>query len=144
VTPGAEGIVRNINVRATEIETFDGSSIIIPNQTLITNPVRNWTLRDTMGRFSVNVGFVHGVDTAQVVSTLEKLASSHPKVMRHPPPKVVLSKIAPNGLQFDLSGQVADVLEAASVASDLRLAIVGSFDKKLLECAENTIQHEQQ
>ena len=132
VTPGGEGIVKKINVRATEIETFDNASIIIPNLTLITSAVRNWTLRDSLGRFTVAVSFVHGVKAADVAAKLESLAAAHPKVMRHPAPKAHLTRIAPNGLEFELGGQVSNVLEAADVASEMRIAIAGAFDKKLL------------
>ncbi len=41
VTSVGEGIVKRINVRATEVETFDRSSIIIPNSNFINNPVVN-------------------------------------------------------------------------------------------------------
>ena len=50
VVKGDEGFVRRISVRATEIETFDKASVIIPNSELITGVVKNWTHANTLGR----------------------------------------------------------------------------------------------
>ena len=56
VVGGDEGYVRRISVRSTEIETFDRSSVIIPNSELISGRVKNWTLRDAVGRMRITVG----------------------------------------------------------------------------------------
>lgn len=129
-TKSGEGIVKKINVRSTEIETFDNCTVIVPNSMLVNDAVKNWTHRDSVGRFTVNISFVHSIDPAQVTETLLKLAREHPKVMRHPPPSVTLSSIATNALVFDLHGHTMDVFEGAMVASDLRMAIMNAFPKK--------------
>ena len=130
VSSAGEGIVKKINVRSTEIETFDNCTIIVPNSNLITEPVRNWTHRDTMGRFAVNVSFVHGTDATHVENVLLKLAQNHNRVMRHPAPTVHLSRITPAGLEFDLRGHTLDVFEAVNIASELRVEVTRSFPKK--------------
>src|SRR4029077_7743204 len=48
VVGSEQGNVRRISVRATEIETFDRASLIIPNSELITGRVLNWTHRDSL------------------------------------------------------------------------------------------------
>ena len=45
-----EGIVKRISVRATEIETFQRSSVLVPNSELISQAVVNWTFKDHTGR----------------------------------------------------------------------------------------------
>src|SRR5207244_11360780 len=44
-----QGLLPRISVRATEIETFDRASLIVPNSELITGRVLNWTHRDSPG-----------------------------------------------------------------------------------------------
>lgn len=125
-----EGIVKKINVRSTEIETFDNCTIIIPNSSLITGAVRNWTHQDTLGRFLVSIGVAHETNAEEVQQTLASIAAVHPKVLRYPPPQVQLSKFALATTDFELRGHVADVFEAAQVASDLRFAISKEFQNK--------------
>ena len=56
VTASTQGFVKHISVRATEIETFQRQSIIVPNSELINSPVGNWTHRSRQGRTDVAVG----------------------------------------------------------------------------------------
>ena len=128
--PAGEGIVKRINVRSTEIETFDSCSIIVPNSALITEPVRNWTHGDNMGRFTVAITVEFETDPETVRAVLVDLARAHPTVMTYPEPTAVLVRFGQTGLDFELRGYVADVLQAALVASDLRFALLKAFREK--------------
>jgi potassium-dependent mechanosensitive channel len=132
VTNAGEGIVKKINVRSTEIETFDNCTIIVPNSNLISEAVRNWTHRDSVGRFGINMTFTHGIDAEAMSKQLMTILQSHPKVMRHPQPLVQLSKITTQGLEFDMRGHIQDVFEAAQVTSDLRMEIAKLLPKDSL------------
>jgi small-conductance mechanosensitive channel len=132
VTKAGEGVVKKINVRATEIETFDNATIIVPNSNLISDAVLNWTHRDTVGRFTVPVSVAHGTDPKFVQETLLKIAQDHPKVMRHPAPVVQLSRISQLSLDFDLRGYTQHVFDGVFVGSDIRMAIVEKLSKKML------------
>ena len=70
VVKGDEGFVRRISVRATEIETFDRASVIIPNSELITGVVKNWTHANTLGRLNIKVAVSYECDAEKVIEIL--------------------------------------------------------------------------
>lgn len=128
--PAGEGIIKKINVRATEIETFDGCSIIVPNSNLITESVKNWTHSDTMGRFNVVVSVAYDSDVEKVREILFQLTKAHPKVLTYPEPQVTLARFGTYALDFDIKATVADIFDGVFVASDVRFAILKAFQEK--------------
>jgi small-conductance mechanosensitive channel len=124
---GAEGLIKQINVRSTEIETFDSCTIIVPNSLLITEPVKNWTHRDTIGRFVVTIVAGISADPLKVKEIILKAAKDHALVLYHPEPVVVLRDFGKEGFIFDLKAFVGDITSGASVASDIRLAVLAAF-----------------
>ncbi|MEM7635150.1 MAG: mechanosensitive ion channel domain-containing protein, partial [Pseudomonadota bacterium] len=122
VTAG-EGTVTKINVRATEIETFDRCSIIVPNSSLISDAVQNWTHGDLMGRCKVAIGVSYDADPQQVHDILVKCAEEHPRAMAYPQPSVLFKDFGASSLDFELRVFINDVNWVAFVGSELRFAI---------------------
>ncbi|MBA4789902.1 MAG: mechanosensitive ion channel family protein, partial [Rhizobiales bacterium] len=83
---GEEGYVRRISVRSTEIETFERSTVIVPNSDLITGMVKNFTHSNTTGRVIVIVNTTYDVDMDEVRDVLVAAACDHPQVIQSPPP----------------------------------------------------------
>jgi potassium-dependent mechanosensitive channel len=136
VTTAGEGVVKTINVRSTEIETFDNCTVIVPNSNLITEPVRNWTHRDSVGRFGVALTVApHTTQLDEVIEIMTEAARAHPKVLRYPEPVTQLAKFTEHGLAFELKGHVADVFTGGLVASDLRLVIAKEFAARKIQLA---------
>ena len=78
-----QGLVRRISVRATEIETFDRASLIVPNSELITGRVLNWTHRDSLGAVNVKIGVGYDSDPEQVLAILKKCADEPSRGAAH-------------------------------------------------------------
>lgn len=124
---GEEGQVRRIQVRATEIETADRASVIIPNSELITGVVKNWTHANTLSRVVVRIGVGYDSDVEKVRSILIEIAAAHPQLMTSPAPVVFLTSIADSAINFELSGVVRNIADGGGVKSDLYFAILARF-----------------
>lgn len=130
---GQEGYVRRISVRATEVETFDRSSVIVPNSELISNSVTNWTHRNALGRALINVSASYASDPELVREILLKVASETPLVLQHPAPAVAFDNFGADGLDFILLGYVADVNNVWDTRSELRFRIFKAFKEAGIE-----------
>jgi small-conductance mechanosensitive channel len=127
VVKGEEGFVRQIRVRATEIETFERASVIIPNSELITGVVKNWTHANTLGRIIVKVGVGYDSDADEVRAILLSVAQEHPQILQSPGPQVYLANFGDSALEFELRCVVANVQEGLVTKSDLHMAILRRF-----------------
>jgi potassium efflux system protein len=127
VAGGEEGYVRKISVRSTEIETFDGANVLIPNSFFISEKVKNWTLRNNTGRVTIKVSVAHGTVPHQVRAILLQVAQAHPAVMRTPAPVVNFEEIGSDSLEFKLYAFVYDLNTSGSTRTDLRIAILDAF-----------------
>jgi potassium efflux system protein len=117
-----QGYVRKINVRATQIETFDRATLIVPNSSLDTATVKNWFHHDRTGRVIVTVPLGRDVDADAVAQLLRDIAGVHPDVLEDPAPRVFFKTIGSAELTFDLVCFVRDVEAAGRVSSDLTFA----------------------
>jgi len=133
ITGVGEGTVRKTSVRSTEIETFDGATVIIPNSTLITDAVTNWTHHDQKGRIKIAIGVGYDSDPDEVSDILLECGQSHEKVVNNPAPVVYFMDFGADALIFELRAYLADINSCLSVQSDLRFAIVKALRKADIE-----------
>ena len=129
VVGGEEGYVRKISVRSTELETFDGANVLVPNSYFISEKVKNWTFRNNICRIVIPIGATYGSNPRQVQSVLLRVASNHPEVLTAPEPSVTLDEFAATSLRFTLYAFVGDIAKSGKVRTDLAMAILDAFDK---------------
>ena len=120
VEVGAEqGYVRRINVRATEIETFDRALVIMPNATLMSGVVKNWVRNDRVGRIKLGFTVPLSADPEAVRTALVSTAKAHDRVLAIPNPNVLFTALTDANMTFDLLCFVDDVEARARITSDL-------------------------
>jgi small-conductance mechanosensitive channel len=133
VVGNEQGYVRRINVRATEIETFDRAEVIVPNSNLVSGVVKNWLHNNRTGRIVIPVSVVFGPDPKHVAELLIDCAHKHAEVLREPPASVLFNKFSNTALEFELRCFVVDVERSARVRSDLHFAIFARLqDERIL------------
>lgn len=128
-----EGTVKRISVRATEIETFDRASVIIPNSSLISGVVKNWYLRDNSGRTTLLVGVSYDADPERVRDLILECALKHEMVLKFPKPFVNFENFGDSALMFQLFVYLASISNGGTVRSDLRYAILKRFREEGIE-----------
>ena len=133
VVGSEEGHVRRIAVRATEIETFDRASVLIPNQQFITEVVKNWTHANTVGRVIIKVGVSYSSDADKVRDVLIQVAEDHPLVLESPPPRALLLNFGDSSLDFELRAYIGNVDNSFMIKSDLNFAVLRRFREAGIE-----------
>ncbi len=105
IANGTTGIVKEINVRTTLINTNDNIDIILPNSELVGNSVINWTLREAVRRMKIPFGVAYGSDKELVKKAALEAADQVPytyKGDKNRNPQVWLSEFGDSSLNFHL------------------------------------------
>ena len=124
---GEEGKIKQINIRSTEVETFNRASVIIPNATLISSSLTNLTHGNNWQRQTIAVGVSYDSDAEQVTKLLLECARSCKKVMKVPAPYVLFKNFGESSLDFELRIYVSDIWSGWSAGSDVRYEILRRF-----------------
>lgn len=133
VVGGEQGYVRRINVRATEVETFDRQTVIVPNSDLISGVVKNWMHHDTTGRIIVGVGVAYDSDPEQVRDILLAIARDNEHLLAYPAPNVYFMEFGASSLDFELRAYLANIDQSLTVKSELRFEIMRRFREAGIE-----------
>ena len=126
-----QGFVRAINARATEIETFDRSMLIVPNSNLVTSAVKNWMHTDRMARIVVSITVDFESDPEMVRELLIAAARAQELVLTIPAPLALFKDFGDWGLKFDLYCFVDEAMIAERVRSEIHFDVL----KRLREAA---------
>jgi small-conductance mechanosensitive channel len=130
VTQSGQGIVKKISVRSTEIETFEKSSIIVPNSELISSAVTNYTHRNSLGRVTVPVSVAYSADPRAVHDILLDCARGNPLFLIDPAPFVIWKNFGAAALEFEVNGFLADIGKGPQARNELRFAIFEAFARQ--------------
>ncbi|QGA80266.1 mechanosensitive ion channel family protein [Candidatus Nanohalobium constans] len=114
---GEEGTVQDIKIRATDIKTYDGRKVIVPNSQLYNGTVINNTAYDQR-RFEVivGVGYDDDIDSATELA-MESLEEAE-MVEETPEPQVLVNELGGSSVNLKLRGWTkpskANMVKAAS------------------------------
>ena len=128
------GTVSQITTRYTVLKMLTGTEVIIPNEYLVSNIVRNLSFSDTRVRVAVNVQVSYKTDLDQAMQLMIDAARQQERVLSDPEPAVMLTDFADSGINLDLGFWIPDP-EAGTggVRSDINLAIWKAFRENGIE-----------
>lgn len=96
-----EGSVERIELRATQIRTYDGRRVLVPNAETFTSRVTNNTAAP-IRRGKVVCTLNYGIDIEAASQVMCQAAQDTPGVLSTPPASVQLSHLGPAELVFDV------------------------------------------
>jgi len=127
------GVVQRIGLRTSIVRARDGSEVIVPNGTLTSTEVVNWTLSDHRRRIELNVGTAYGTDPRVVLELLQRVARENPKVRERPEPEALLSGFGESSLDFLLRYWISDPAGWRVVQSEVALRVHDEFSNAGIE-----------
>ncbi len=82
-TSSIEGVVEDINFRSTRIRTFPNSLVVVPNSTLVSSPITNWSKMNKR-RASFSIGLTYDTPKDKLehcISRITEMVNSNPEVI---------------------------------------------------------------
>ena len=117
------GTVSRIHIRATSMTDGENREIIIPNKSLITEKVINWTLNDSITRVTLKVSVRYGTDTLRAQMAILDAVRATPQVLDTPAPNVFFVGFGTSALEFEVRAFVLQLGHRSTVINDLNVAI---------------------
>lgn len=121
---GLEGDIRRINVRATEIQMGDRSTVIVPNSEFITKIVRNVTLANPLGRVQFSLSLPVSTDAERARDIMLAALQEEEGILDDPAPSVNFDRIDSSGMVFILTGYAGSPRVTGGIRSRLLFSIV--------------------
>lgn len=97
-----KGTVRKIGLRATIVELFDKTEVIVPNSEIASTKVTNLTLSSRNIRTTMSVSVAYGSDIDKVIRVLLEIVNSKDTIFKDPKPVVAFAEFGESSLNFDL------------------------------------------
>ena len=127
---GQAGTVLAVGMRATEVLTYDGVNLVVPNASFLANTIVNRTNYERALRGLITISAAYSADSRRVDDILRATAAAHPAVMNKAgrAPWVIFDNFGTHGLEFKLFFWV-DTTRAsvAATASEIRHNILTAF-----------------
>jgi potassium efflux system protein len=123
------GTVSRIHIRATSMTDGENREIIIPNKSLITEKVINWTLTDSITRVTLKVQIAYGTDTLRAQMLILDVVKATPQVLDSPAPSVFFIGFGASHLEFEVRASVLQ-MHRSTVINDLYVAIERALREK--------------
>lgn len=111
-------------MRATEIQLWDRSTMIVPNSQLITQNVRNVTLGRAQGRVHFKLPMPLDTDAGRAREIILDVLKAHEAILESTPPFVLMDSIDVSCMTFSAYAYTGSPREANTVKSDLLFAVL--------------------
>lgn len=129
---GRAGVVKEVGIRSSTIQSYDGSEVIIPNGDLLSQHLINWTLSDRKRRIEIIVGVAYGSDLKLVQEVLLEAMKKN-EILTLPEPRVFVHDFADSAVEFRMLFWVSNFDTWLGVKNQVMLDTYEAFDVSGIE-----------
>lgn len=119
--------IKKVGLRTSEGVNRDDIVIILPNSTITTNKVINWSHQSKRTRFKIKVGVAYGSDVDLVIETLQSAAAEHQEIKDKASIQARFVDFGNSSLDFELLFFSKNIFRIERVKSDIRIIINRKF-----------------
>jgi len=119
--------IKKIGLRTSVGINRDEIAIIIPNSSITTSKVINWSHQSKKTRFRINVRVAYGSDANLVMRVLKESAIEHPEVSDRETINARLSDFGDSSLDFQLLFYSNKIFNIERIKAEIRLIILRKF-----------------
>lgn len=137
---GKAGTIREMNMRSTTLETFDGKDVMVPNERFITSQFTNWTHKNKKQRYALEVSVAYNTELHSLFTLLRQVVSSHPQVLSgadypvEEQPDAEIKSFGDSGINILIEFWMEDIDDGRNrVGGDLLLMIWDAFKENNIE-----------
>jgi small conductance mechanosensitive channel len=127
------GTVQRISLRSTEIVTFDGPVVSMPNSTVATTPIVNYSINEER-RVNLTVTISQESDLRAAIETLRQLAEGEERRVPERDITLYVSDVSNGAIALTVMFYTPAALWFATT-NDFRRSIVEEFERRGLELA---------
>jgi len=96
---GSLGIVRQIGVFSTTLDTLDNVQVVLPNSNVFGDKISNLSANENR-RVDMVFGVGYNDDLQLARDTMVRIVSQHPKVLEDPAPQIEVCELADSSVNF--------------------------------------------
>ena len=122
------GVVSDLRTRYLVLRKLDGTEVIIPNETLIINPVINHSFSDHTARVQMPIQVSYDSSLETAMQLIQDIVMAHTRILKKPLPVTQIKGFGESGINLMLSIWIPDPEEgSAALQSEIYLEIWRSF-----------------
>lgn len=130
---GYSGTVMDITLRATEMRTWDGRFVIIPNGDVFVKPIINFS-KAKHRRVNISVGVAYESDLDKVTRVVLEAINDVPGLLQDPAPAVIFSTFGDSAIEFSAYYWIDTDVAGLGSAQDAGVkAIKNAFEREGIE-----------
>ena len=128
-----EGRVAEVTWRATKLRTKSGNFVIVPNNIIAKDAITNYSEPAVPTRLEVEIGASYLATPADVKAAVLEAVRQVPRILREPPPDVLLHSFDGSAITYRARFWIADYEMDDEVRDEVRTAIFYAFGRRGIE-----------